>query len=57
MTGIQFRRTHGDPATWTDDEYELFEQYAIPGDPRPARELLALLAHTPQPATDPAPAA
>lgn len=22
MTGIEFRETHGDPATWTDDEYE-----------------------------------
>lgn len=43
MTGIEFRTTHGDPATWNDDEYELFADCATPGDPRPARELLARL--------------
>lgn len=50
MTGRQFRQLHGDPATWTDDEYEQFAQYATPGDPAPARELLARLAQQ-QPAT------
>lgn len=44
MTGTQFRQTHGDPATWTDDEYEQFAECATPGDPQPARELLARLA-------------
>jgi hypothetical protein len=24
MTGIEFRETHGDPATWDDDEYEAY---------------------------------
>jgi hypothetical protein len=44
MTGTQFRQTHGDPADWTDDEYEQFAECATPGDPTPARELLARLA-------------
>lgn len=43
MTGTQFRKLHGDPATWTDDEYEQFAECATPGDPEPARELLARL--------------
>lgn len=54
MTGSEFRETHGDPAGWDDDEYELFADCATPGDPGPARELLARLANqnptTPQPA-------
>ncbi|MEW2402152.1 hypothetical protein [Streptomyces sp. NPDC046862] len=24
MTGLQFRQTHGDPAGWTDTEYEAY---------------------------------
>lgn len=52
MTGIEFRETHGDPATWDDDEYELFAECATPGDPRPARELLARLKASKQPTTD-----
>ncbi|MEU0656100.1 hypothetical protein ABZ485_28180 [Streptomyces albogriseolus] len=43
MTGRRFRKTHGDPAQWDDDEYDLFAAYATPGDPTPARELLARL--------------
>ncbi len=43
MTGPEFRQAHGDPADWTDDEYEQFAQYATPGDPAPAQELLARL--------------
>lgn len=47
MTGIEFRATHGDPAGWDDDQYDLFAACATPGDPQPARELLARLnAHT-----------
>lgn len=50
MTGTQFRKLHGDPATWTDDEYEQFAECATPGDPEPARELLARLkVRTPDP--------
>jgi hypothetical protein len=48
MTGSQFRQLHGDPATWTDDEYTHFEEIATPGDPKPARDLLARL-HAQQP--------
>ena len=44
MTGHQFRQLHGDPATWTDDEYTHFEEIAKPGDPQPARDLLARIA-------------
>lgn len=43
MTGSEYRKEHGDPATWTDTEYEQFEQYATPGDPAHAREVLARL--------------
>jgi len=43
MTGTQFRALHGDPTKWTDDEYEQFAECATPGDPQPARELLARL--------------
>lgn len=43
MTGTQFRQAHGDPATWTDTEYEQFAECATPGDPSRARELLARL--------------
>jgi hypothetical protein len=39
MTGPQFRQLHGDPADWSDDEYEQFAECATP-----ARELLARLA-------------
>lgn len=24
MTGSEFRETHGDPASWDDDEYEAY---------------------------------
>jgi len=44
MTGLKFRELHGDPATWTDDEYTHFEEIAKPGDPQPARDLLARIA-------------
>ncbi|MFF1298165.1 MULTISPECIES: hypothetical protein [unclassified Streptomyces] len=44
MTGSEFRKAHGDPATWTDQDYEEFPLYGTPGDPTPARELLARLA-------------
>jgi hypothetical protein len=44
MTGREYRRLHGDPATWSDDEYEQFAECATPGDPTPARDLLARLA-------------
>ncbi|MFC9891550.1 hypothetical protein [Streptomyces pilosus] len=57
MTGIEFRETHGDPAGWTDDEYELFAECATPGDPGPARELLARLKARKQTNTDYTPAA
>jgi hypothetical protein len=57
MTGLEFRETHGDPATWDDDEYELFAECATPGDPRPARELLARLKASKQTTTDHQPAA
>ncbi|MGQ4393780.1 hypothetical protein ACN6K5_003566 [Streptomyces violaceoruber] len=43
MTGPEFRRIHGEPAQWTDDEYELFAECATPGDPKPAHDLLARL--------------
>ncbi|WP_461712172.1 hypothetical protein [Streptomyces sp. DSM 41013] len=43
MTGPEFRRIHGEPDQWTDDEYELFADYATPGDPKPAHDLLARL--------------
>ncbi|MFD8488643.1 hypothetical protein [Streptomyces sp. NPDC059712] len=43
MTGSQFRQTHGDPAQWTDTEYEQFADCATPGDPKPAHDLLARL--------------
>jgi FtsZ-binding cell division protein ZapB len=36
MTGLQFRQLHGDPATWTDDEYEAFQTWARPADQPPA---------------------
>ena len=57
MTGLEFRETHGDPATWDDDEYELFADCATPGDPQPARELLARLKARQQATTDYQPAA
>lgn len=57
MTGSEFRKLHGDPAQWTDREYEDFAQYATPGDPRPARELLARLKARTQTAPDYQPAA
>ena len=57
MTGIEFRETHGDPATWNDDEYELFADCATPGDPQPAREHLARLKASKQTAPDYTPAA
>lgn len=44
MTGTDYRTQHGDPARWTDREFEEFEQYATPGDPAPAREVLARIA-------------
>lgn len=50
MTGREFRALHGDPADWSDDEYEQFAECATPGDPQPARELLdRLKPHTPDP--------
>lgn len=51
MTGREFRQLHGDPADWTDTEYEQFAQYAAPGDPQPARDLLARLKASKQQAT------
>ena len=33
MTGREFRETHGDPATWDDDEYEAY--FAITADQTP----------------------
>lgn len=57
MTGIEFRQLHGDPAGWTDREYEDFAQCTTPGDPTPARELLARLKTDPTQATDYQPAA
>lgn len=40
MTGLQYRNTHGDPATWTDTEYEQYGQIATPADkPVPAAVL------------------
>ena len=57
MTGTQFRHLHGDPARWTDDEYEQFAECATPGDPQPARELLARIKARKQPTTDYQPAA
>lgn len=57
MTGIEFRNLHGDPAQWTDTEYEQFAHCATPGDPRPARELLARLKNRQQNTTDYQPAA
>ena len=45
MTGQEYRILHGDPAQWTDLEYEQFAQCAKPGDPRPARQVLAQLAN------------
>ncbi len=33
MTGSEFRETHGDPATWTDTEYEAY--FAITADQTP----------------------
>ncbi len=56
MTGREFREIHGDPAQWDDDEYDLFAAYATPGDPTPARELLARL-QTPTTPDDYQPAA
>lgn len=52
MTGREFRTLHGDPADWTDTEYEQFAGCATPGDPTPARELLARLKANKQTTTD-----
>jgi hypothetical protein len=57
VTGNQFRRLHGDPTNWSDDEYEQFAECATPGDPTPARELLARLAEQRKQTTNLTPAA
>ncbi|MCX4571620.1 hypothetical protein OOK48_35460 [Streptomyces viridodiastaticus] len=41
MTGREFRKTHGDPAQWDDDEYEAYfaittSQTTTPDDYQPA---------------------
>lgn len=46
MTGLEFRQDHGDPAAWTDTEYEQYGQVATPGAPAPA-EVLAFLKQPP----------
>jgi hypothetical protein len=43
VTGQEFRAEHGDPARWSDREYEQFEQYATAGDPSLALEVLERL--------------
>lgn len=54
MNGRQFRKLHGDPATWTDREYEQYGQVATPGAPVPA-EVLAFLKQPPPIKTTPQP--
>ncbi|MCI3279115.1 hypothetical protein [Streptomyces cylindrosporus] len=39
MTGLEFRESHGNPAVWTDDAYELYALVATPGAPAPAHVL------------------
>ena len=46
MTGLKFLEDHGDPATWTDDAYELYAQCATPGAPVPD-EVLAFIEQPP----------
>ncbi|MFF7335426.1 hypothetical protein [Streptomyces sp. NPDC008150] len=57
MTGREFLTLHGDPAAWTDREFEDFEQVATTGDPTRARDVLARLAKTPPTQADHTPAA
>ncbi|MGV9278079.1 hypothetical protein [Streptomyces griseosporeus] len=38
MTGTEFRQTHGDPTTWTDNEYEAFQAWAEPADQTPTTD-------------------
>ena len=35
MTGIEFREGHGDPADWTNNEYEGYFAWATPSAPAP----------------------
>jgi len=46
MTGTEYRAQHGDPATWTDVEYEQYGLVATPGKPVPA-EVLTFLKQPP----------
>lgn len=46
MTGREFRQDHGDPAKWSDLEYEQYGLVATPGQPAPA-EVLAFLKQPP----------
>ena len=41
MTGIEFRQTHGDPAEWTDDEYEDYFAITATQTPTPDEQQLA----------------
>lgn len=36
MTGLEFREAHGDPAEWTDDEYE--DYFALTADQTPTTD-------------------
>jgi hypothetical protein len=35
MTGLEFRETHGDPASWDDSEYEAYFAITTPAPPAP----------------------
>lgn len=52
MTGREFREDHGDPAKWSDLEYEQYGLVATPGQPAPA-EVLAFLKQPPPTKTSP----
>jgi hypothetical protein len=47
MTGTEYRTLHGDPATWTDREFDEFAQVASPGAPPPATVIAYI--HQPPP--------
>lgn len=57
MTGTEFRDNHGDPAKWSDLEYEQYGQVATPGKPVPDKVLAFIKQPPPPKAINPAPSA
>ncbi|MFF7476655.1 hypothetical protein [Streptomyces sp. NPDC008092] len=41
MTGKEYRDEHGDPGSWDDTEYEVFQAIAKPRPPAPTDHDLA----------------